>query len=173
MSDHSDVEEFETADAGASTTVPMQAGSVRKGGFMVIKGRPTKVRLRGNRAIPRRRQSTGTRRFSRAGGRATHSRKAGAGTPEETTPSRLRGTGTAGTNAIPASRSPAVDGFRRARTRRQARVFRGALFSGPLREKTLEPPERPGSDACRDAREERFAFPAESHMRVRAPRTRL
>ena len=54
MSDHSDVEEFETADAGASTTVPMQAGSVRKGGFMVIKGRPTKVRLRGNRAIPRR-----------------------------------------------------------------------------------------------------------------------
>jgi len=44
MSDHDDVEEFETADAGASTTVPMQAGSVRKGGFMVIKGRPTKVR---------------------------------------------------------------------------------------------------------------------------------
>ena len=43
MSDD-DVEEFETADAGASTTVPMQAGSVRKGGFMVIKGRPTKVR---------------------------------------------------------------------------------------------------------------------------------
>ena len=44
MSDHDDVEDFETADAGASTTVPMQAGSVRKGGFMVIKGRPTKVR---------------------------------------------------------------------------------------------------------------------------------
>ena len=64
MSDHSDVEEFETADAGASTTVPMQAGSVRKGGFMVIKGRPTKVRLRGNGAIPRRRPSTETRRFS-------------------------------------------------------------------------------------------------------------
>jgi hypothetical protein len=53
MSDHSDVEEFETADAGASTTVPMQAGSVRKGGFMVIKGRPTKVRLRRNAEIPR------------------------------------------------------------------------------------------------------------------------
>ena len=50
MSDaeHSDVEEFETADAGASTTVPMQAGSVRKGGFMVIKGRPTKVCARQN-----------------------------------------------------------------------------------------------------------------------------
>ena len=43
MSDHDDVEEFETADSGASTTVPMQAGNVRKGGFMVIKGRPTKV----------------------------------------------------------------------------------------------------------------------------------
>ena len=172
MSDHSDVEEFETADAGASTTVPMQAGSVRKGGFMVIKGRPTKVRLRGNRAIPRR-DNRLPRVSPRAGGRASHSRQAGAGKPEGTKPSCPRGTGTAGTEAIPASRSPAVDGFRRARTRRQARVFRGALFSGPLREKTLEPPERPGSDACRDAREERFAFPAESHMRVRAPRTRL
>jgi translation initiation factor 5A len=30
-----EVETFETADAGASHTVPMQAGSVRKGGFMV------------------------------------------------------------------------------------------------------------------------------------------
>lgn len=78
MSDHSDVEEFETADAGASTTVPMQAGSVRKGGFMVIKGRPTKVRLRGNRAIPRR-DSRLPRVSPRAGGRASHSRQAGAG----------------------------------------------------------------------------------------------
>ena len=43
MSDD-DVETFETADAGASLVYPMQAGSVRKGGFMVIKGRPTKVR---------------------------------------------------------------------------------------------------------------------------------
>ena len=30
-----EAETFETADAGASHTVPMQAGSVRKGGFMV------------------------------------------------------------------------------------------------------------------------------------------
>ena len=43
MSDDEDVEQFETADSGASTTYPMQAGNVRKGGFMVIKGRPTKV----------------------------------------------------------------------------------------------------------------------------------
>ena len=42
MSDD-DVETFETTDAGASLVYPMQAGSVRKGGFMVIKGRPTKV----------------------------------------------------------------------------------------------------------------------------------
>ena len=127
MSDHSDVEEFETADAGASTTVPMQAGSVRKGGFMVIKGRPTKVRLRGNRAIPRR-DNRLPRVSPRAGGRASHSRQAGAGKPEGTKPSCPRGTGTAGTEAIPASRSPAVDGFR-PRARAVARVFRGALFS--------------------------------------------
>merc|ERR1712216_359715 len=43
MSDDEDVEQFETADSGASTTIPMQAGNVLKGGFMVIKGRPTKV----------------------------------------------------------------------------------------------------------------------------------
>lgn len=45
MSDDEDVEQFETADSGASTTIPMQAGNVRKGGFMVIKGRPTKVKF--------------------------------------------------------------------------------------------------------------------------------
>eukprot|EP00958_Prasinococcus_capsulatus_P025206 scaffold4147_cov412-Prasinococcus_capsulatus_cf.AAC.13 len=36
---------FESADAGASHTYPMQAGAVRKGGFIVVKGRPTKVRV--------------------------------------------------------------------------------------------------------------------------------
>ena len=49
MSDDEDVEQFETADSGASTTIPMQAGNVRKGGFMVIKGRPTKVSKRHSR----------------------------------------------------------------------------------------------------------------------------
>jgi len=34
-----EVETFESADAGASHTVPMQAGSVRKGGFMVRRHR--------------------------------------------------------------------------------------------------------------------------------------
>lgn len=33
----------EKADAGASKTFPQQAGAVRKGGYLVIKGRPTKV----------------------------------------------------------------------------------------------------------------------------------
>ncbi|KAG9392706.1 Translation elongation factor IF5A [Carpediemonas membranifera] len=38
----SDVE-FERADAGAATTYPAQAGTLRKGGFVVIKNRPCKV----------------------------------------------------------------------------------------------------------------------------------
>jgi len=42
MSDH-EVETFESTDAGASKTVPMQAGSCRKGGFICIKGRACKV----------------------------------------------------------------------------------------------------------------------------------
>lgn len=37
-----EVETFESADAGASHTVPMQAGSVRKGGFMVRARRPAR-----------------------------------------------------------------------------------------------------------------------------------
>jgi hypothetical protein len=35
---------FESADAGASLTYPQQAGTLRKNGFLVIKGRPCKVR---------------------------------------------------------------------------------------------------------------------------------
>merc|ERR1712087_360255 len=38
-----EVETFEAADAGAATVVPVQAGSIRKGGHIVIKGRPCKV----------------------------------------------------------------------------------------------------------------------------------
>merc|ERR1712087_708864 len=44
MSDEEEVDTtFESADAGASTTYPMQAGSIRKGGHICIKGRPCKV----------------------------------------------------------------------------------------------------------------------------------
>ena len=39
----SDEETYDTVDAGASNCTPIEAGSVRKGGFLVIKGRPTKV----------------------------------------------------------------------------------------------------------------------------------
>merc|ERR1719238_471085 len=34
---------FEQANSGASYTFPQQAGTIRKGGFIVIKGRPCKV----------------------------------------------------------------------------------------------------------------------------------
>jgi translation initiation factor 5A len=42
MSEH-DHETFESVDAGASLTYPQQAGTIRKNGFIVIKGRPCKV----------------------------------------------------------------------------------------------------------------------------------
>lgn len=35
--------DFESAESGASLTYPQQAGTVRKNGFLVIKGRPCKV----------------------------------------------------------------------------------------------------------------------------------
>ena len=44
--EHHDVH-FESADAGASLTYPQQAGTVRKNGFLVIKGRPCKVSVSG------------------------------------------------------------------------------------------------------------------------------
>ncbi|KAI2494754.1 Eukaryotic elongation factor 5A hypusine [Fragilaria crotonensis] len=34
---------IENADAGASATIPMEAGQIKKGGFMMIKGKPCKV----------------------------------------------------------------------------------------------------------------------------------
>ena len=36
-------EEFENVDSGASLTVPISAGSIKKGGHMLINGRPVKV----------------------------------------------------------------------------------------------------------------------------------
>jgi len=34
---------IESADAGASSTIPMEAGCIKKGGHMMIKGKPCKV----------------------------------------------------------------------------------------------------------------------------------
>ena len=42
MSDAED-ETFESTDAGASETYPMEAGQIRKGGHIMIKGNPCKV----------------------------------------------------------------------------------------------------------------------------------
>merc|ERR1712183_506984 len=36
-------DEFGSADSGASSTYPMEAGQIRKGGFIMIKGNPCKV----------------------------------------------------------------------------------------------------------------------------------
>jgi len=41
MSDHED--DFEKGDAGSSVATPTQAGSIKKGGYMMIKGFPCKV----------------------------------------------------------------------------------------------------------------------------------
>ena len=38
-----DTDIFETTDAGASETIPMEAGQIKKGGYICIKGRPCKV----------------------------------------------------------------------------------------------------------------------------------
>jgi len=35
--------QIETTDAGASATIPMEAGQIKKGGFIMIKGKPCKV----------------------------------------------------------------------------------------------------------------------------------
>lgn len=36
-------EEFDQVDSGASLTIPISAGSIKKGGHMLINGRPCKV----------------------------------------------------------------------------------------------------------------------------------
>lgn len=43
-----DHESFEQTESGASHTFPQAAGTIRKNGFMVIRGRPCKVRLEGS-----------------------------------------------------------------------------------------------------------------------------
>mmetsp|Transcript_21018 Transcript_21018/g.45701 ORF Transcript_21018/g.45701 Transcript_21018/m.45701 type:complete len:160 (+) Transcript_21018:116-595(+) len=42
MADEEDYN-IENVDAGASATIPMEAGQIKKGGFMMIKGKPCKV----------------------------------------------------------------------------------------------------------------------------------
>ena len=39
----SDEETFESTDAGGSKTYPMEAGAIKKGGYIMIKGHPCKV----------------------------------------------------------------------------------------------------------------------------------
>ena len=68
MAEEADLD-FDAADAGASLTFPMQAGNIRKGGHLVVKGRPCKVRAPRTATGPRRpRRSLLPRVFRAVGG---------------------------------------------------------------------------------------------------------
>ena len=127
----------------------------RKGGFMVIKGRPTKVRS-GEIAPSRDAKSAAA---ARAGSRASHSRQL-VGKPEGTKPSCPRGTERRN-GGDPASRSPAVDGFRRALA--PSRGFFVVLFSPSTAGKNTYRPSGAarGRRACAP---ERVAFPCRKHV---------
>ena len=43
MGDDAADETFESTDSGSSHTYPMEGGQIRKGGYIMIKGRPCKV----------------------------------------------------------------------------------------------------------------------------------
>merc|ERR1711937_111009 len=43
MAENEDDEKFESADAGASLTIPSEAGAIKKGGYLLMKGFPCKV----------------------------------------------------------------------------------------------------------------------------------
>merc|ERR1712137_919965 len=36
-------DEYETGESGASKTIPCQAGSLKKGGYAILKGKPCKI----------------------------------------------------------------------------------------------------------------------------------
>ena len=71
-----EVETFESADAGASHTVPMQAGSVRKGGFIVrARELVARVRVSRERVAVARRENRSARALGTRDARAGASRR--------------------------------------------------------------------------------------------------
>lgn len=71
-----EVETFESADAGASHTVPMQAGSVRKGGFIVrARDVVARVRVSRERVAVARRENRSARALGTRDARAGASRR--------------------------------------------------------------------------------------------------